>query len=135
MTYLEALGTRPRNTPEEDFHIGLVQHIRWRLRKGVIFWHTPNGGARSKASAGKLKAMGVRPGVFDLMFIIPVSGEPPAICFLELKAGRNKMSTEQNIFAAELDKLGIPWAVSYSIDHAIQVLEAWQAIKPEAKRR
>jgi hypothetical protein len=36
------------------------------------FFHCPNGGLRSKAAAGKLKAEGVRPGVPD--FLLPASG-------------------------------------------------------------
>jgi hypothetical protein len=34
----------------------------------TVWWHTPNGGKRSKVTAAKLKKMGVRPGVADLVF-------------------------------------------------------------------
>ena len=50
----ELRSTRPRKTPEDDLQIALVEHIRWRIMPRVIFFHVPNGGARSKATGGRL---------------------------------------------------------------------------------
>ena len=36
-----------------------------------LLFHVPNGGARSKATAGRLKAEGVKPGVPDLCLPVP----------------------------------------------------------------
>jgi hypothetical protein len=46
-------------------------------------FHCPNGGKRNKREAGRLKAMGVRPGVSD--YILPVSRGLYHALFIELK--------------------------------------------------
>lgn len=120
-------GTRKKDTGEEDLQINLVKHLGWRLKPGVVFWHTPNGGKRSKASAGRLKAMGVRAGIFDLMFLLP----GPRAFGLELKWKSGTMEPEQETFGAELDALGIEWACAWTLDDALRILEAVGAIKPE----
>jgi hypothetical protein len=47
-------------------------------------YHTPNGGKRSKATAGRLKAMGVKAGVPDLHLPVPSRGYHGL--WLEMKA-------------------------------------------------
>jgi hypothetical protein len=121
----ELRTTRPKRTPEEDMQINLVKHIQWRIMPDVVFFHVPNGGARSKASAGRLKAMGVRAGVLDLIFLLP----GPRTFLLELKHGSNRMSDEQEALAADLDALGIEWACAWTLDDALKILEAVGAIK------
>ena len=46
-------------------------------------FHIPNGGSRHKIEAGKLKAMGVKPGVPDLALLVPKG--PYNGLFIELK--------------------------------------------------
>lgn len=54
----------------------------------------PNGGHRSKATAGKLKAEGVKPGVPDLH--LPVPRGPHRSLYLEIKRQKGgKLSEEQ----------------------------------------
>lgn len=113
---------------EADIQRALVQHLRLRHKPGVIWWHTPNGEARSKATGARLKAMGVRAGVFDLILLLP----GPVTFLLELKAGSNKMSPAQEQFAKDLNEIGIGWACAWSIDDALAVLEGIGAITPEA---
>lgn len=54
----------------------------------------PNGGKRDKATAGKLKAEGVKPGVPDVFLPAPIVGSPTrnptAGLFIELKRSANK---------------------------------------------
>jgi hypothetical protein len=54
------------------------QHPELRLLFAI-----PNGGARSKAAAGKLKAEGVRPGIPDLCLPVPRGGY--SALYIELK--------------------------------------------------
>lgn len=35
----------------------------------VVWWHTPNGGKRVAFEAKRLKQMGVKPGIHDLLFL------------------------------------------------------------------
>lgn len=62
------------NRPEETLHRACVAYLRASLPKPWIVWHTPNGGGRSKAEAGILKAMGVLAGMPDLFVLGPWDG-------------------------------------------------------------
>jgi hypothetical protein len=126
--YLELIGKHARKNEEEQLQRAIVEHLRLRHKPGVIFFHCPNGEARSKATGGRLKAMGVRAGVFDLILMLP----GPVTFLLELKAGSNKMSPAQEQFAKDLNEIGIGWACAWSIDDALAVLEGIGAITPEA---
>lgn len=69
--------------PEEVLHRACLDYLRATLPKPWIVWHTPNGGGRSKAEAGILKAMGVLAGMPDLFVLGPSGlftthdGDPP----------------------------------------------------------
>lgn len=123
-------GRRDIQREEELVHLSLVEHLRWRADKRVIWWHTPNELVRSEAQAKKFKAMGGRAGVYDFAFIVPVKGEPPAACFLELKVPGGIVSKEQLRFGADCDALGIENAIAWNIDQAVAILQAW-GILPE----
>ena len=60
--------------PEEALHRACLDYLRATLPKPWIVWHTPNGGGRSKAEAGILKAMGVLAGMPDLFVLGPWDG-------------------------------------------------------------
>jgi len=68
---LEFRTTRPKRDDEEQLHRAVWEQFLWRREKYVVGFHCPNEGKRSKASAGRLKALGVVPGVFDLIFFVP----------------------------------------------------------------
>lgn len=121
------LDTRPRNIGEEVFHKALVERLRWEhADKRCLWWHTPNGGPRSKGAAGKLKAMGVLPGVPDLQFMFP-DGH---VAFLELKRPNGVMSEAQYDFESRCRRYGVEYAVAYSMDQAVEILTAWGVLKP-----
>lgn len=112
-----------RNNPEEILHRAVVQlldHLGW------WYWHTPNGELRDKRVAGKLRAMGVRPGVVD--FII---GEPFMVPFLsgnmiamELKILPNKLIRAQRKFMEAAEARGWLTGVCHSMDEVIGFLKA-----------
>src|SRR6516165_5059622 len=56
---------------EDQIQKTLVKHLQLRCRPDVVWWHTPNGGYRFKITAALLKALGVIPGVPDLIFFWP----------------------------------------------------------------
>ena len=45
------------------------------LAPGVEFWHTPNGGTRNAIEGKRLKELGTRAGVHDLLFLRPTQFE------------------------------------------------------------
>jgi hypothetical protein len=128
--YLKLMGTKPRNDAETQLQAAVIEHVKLRARKGVLWFHVPNGEHRTKATGAKLKRMGVRAGVADLVFILPPNGEA---CFLELKADGGRPSDSQLQFATDCESAGAAYAIAWDLEHALTMLEAWRVIKPEAR--
>lgn len=59
----------------------------------------PNGGLRNPITAARMKAEGAREGVWDIFLPVPqVNEHGHIICcglFIEMKVGKNKLSTKQ----------------------------------------
>jgi hypothetical protein len=110
---------------ELQLHIAIVDLLKATAAPGVIWWHTPNGERRDKRTAAKLKAMGVRPGVSDLIISAP-SGQ---MMFMEIKCGGGRCTDAQSDFFAAMRANGHSCAVVWSLDEAVAVLSAWGAIK------
>lgn len=122
-------GRRNREREEEIIHLALVEHLRWRADKRVIWWHTPNELVRTVAQAKKFTAMGGRAGVYDFAFILPDAC--PA--FLELKVEDGIVSKDQLKFGADCDALGVENAVAWNLDQALSILTAWGVIPEETQ--
>ncbi len=103
--------------PEEVTHRQIAAMLRMSLPKPWLFFHVPNGGGRSKAEAGILKALGTRPGVPDLL----VAGEGRVIG-VEVKAPKGYLSSAQKDTIAALAEAGIPTVVVKSLPEAITAL-------------
>lgn len=67
-----------------------------------VFWHTPNGGKRDKATAGTLKMMGLKAGINDLIIV----GSQKRIVFVECKDSDGRPSKEQKDFHQTLINFG-----------------------------
>jgi hypothetical protein len=79
----------------------------------------PNGGERNIAVAGKLKAEGVKRGVFDIFlpYAAPAPGVPRHFyngLFVEMKIKPNKLTDEQQQFMSDMLRGGYQCAVCYS---------------------
>lgn len=81
---------------EHQLQASIIAEVDYRAnqdeRWGRVF-AVPNGGHRNKATAGKLKAEGVRAGVPDLLLLLPSRGFHGLA--IELKVGRNHETSEQ----------------------------------------
>jgi len=64
----------------------------------------PNGGKRSKAVAGKMKASGVKSGVLDLN--LPVRRGLFTSLWIEMKYGKNTMTDKQKEFKQFVEEQG-----------------------------
>jgi hypothetical protein len=74
----------------------------------------PNGGARSKATAGRLKAEGVTPGVPDLFI-------PEWRLWIEMKRTKGgSVSKEQKIMIDYLQSVGYSVKLCFGFDDAIK---------------
>jgi hypothetical protein len=113
---------------EEAIHVSILAYLRAVLEPPAKVLHPANGGARSKATAGRLKAMGVLAGVPDLMVLLP----PARLLLIEVKGPRGRVSPEQQAFARDALAMGFPFAVVRSIDETRAALRLWQVPTREA---
>lgn len=80
-----------------NLSLGKYPELKW-------LFAIPNGGHRTKAVAGKLKASGVKAGVFDLC--LPVPRGCYTSLWIEMKYGKNKATPEQLEFKAFIEGQG-----------------------------
>lgn len=89
----------------------------------AYMFHIPNGGLRSKATAVRLKAAGVKPGVPDIF--LPATRGQHAGLFIEMKYGKNKPSPEQQRYLDLLSREGYAVSVCYGCEEAIECITAY----------
>lgn len=118
-------------------------NLQWPEYRGLLF-AVPNGGARSKATAGKLKAEGVVPGVADLILLVPHLGFPHIIegnademvsyvgtadlfCGLciEMKTAKGHQSPEQKEWQTKVESKGYRYAVVRSLEEFMFVVNGY----------
>jgi hypothetical protein len=119
---------------ELQIQIALVEHLKYRCRRDVVYFHVPNGELRDKRTAAKLKAMGELPGVADLVFVWserPAHGYVPVLqnLYLELKTPSGTMSPEQLLFRDRIIDAGGYYHCANSIDTALEILRAHGILK------
>jgi hypothetical protein len=101
----------------------------------------PNGGLRAKATAAKLKAEGVRPGVPDLLLLVPA---PSSSRFfgcsglaIELKRAKGGRATKaQTEWLSRLERNGFAVVVAHGWRHAADAIEDYLELNtPERAAR
>ena len=112
---------------EHQLQIALIQHLKYRARPGVIYFHVPNGELRDKRAAAKLKAMGVLPGVADLVFVWDDDGLRNL--YLELKAKGRRQTLEQITFAEVIALAGASYRCTDNLDDALAILKSFNLLK------
>lgn len=109
---------------EHDLQVALIAECDHRALINPLWGYIfaiPNGGQRSKAQGGKLKAEGVRAGIPDLF--LPVARRECHGLFLELKVGSNKPSMQQIRMIDRLKLQGYGAAVIWELQMAINLIE------------
>lgn len=97
-------------------------NLQWPEYRGLLF-AVPNGGARSKATAGKLKAEGVVAGVSDLILLVPKQWAF-ALC-IEMKTAKGRQSPEQKEWQSKVESHGYRYAVCRSLDEFMAVVNGY----------
>jgi hypothetical protein len=115
---------------ETQIQTALVERFNLMGRNDAVCFHVPNGGWRFKRSAGILKAMGVLPGVSDLIFLWP---ERNAL-FLELKAAKRVMTPAQEKFAWQMKKCGFAVEWADNLDEALAILMRYGLLTKTIRR-
>lgn len=86
----------------------------------------PNGGSRHPAVARKLKAEGVRRGISDIC--VPIARKGYHGAFIEMKYGKNKLTSEQTAFHKFLEDGGYFTATAYGSQDAQRQIEEYLEI-------
>lgn len=117
---------------EATDHLALFDFLaRIEGREPDVRWafHCPNGEKRDKATAAKLKRMGVRAGVPDILMPItnatPIGGEFFVGLAIELKAGKNTVTDEQGAWLECLQLNGWCTHVVYDWVDAARIIVRW----------
>ena len=90
-------------------------------------YHVPNEGKRTKATAGILKSLGLKPGVPDLILDYP-AGVYHGLR-IEMKYGKNLPSEDQKDWLRQLQAAGYFVAVVWSANAAIHLLTEYMNLK------
>jgi hypothetical protein len=85
----------------------------------------PNGGKRHPATAVKMKAEGVKAGVWDLF--IPVAVDEHCGMFIEMKFGKNHLTDNQVEFNLDVGN-AYKWMVCYSAIEACHAIGEYLGI-------
>ena len=85
-------------------------------RLGTIF-AVPNGGYRSKATAGRMKSEGLKAGVWDIF--IPIQMGQHCGMWIEMKVGKNRLTPGQFAFRNTVGD-AYKWKVCYSWHNAVE---------------
>jgi hypothetical protein len=92
----------------------------------AIYFHPPNGGSRNAVEAAKLKKMGVKAGVPDLIILDRHHGFHGLA--LELKVGTNNLTANQIKWLERLHGLGWCCYVSWSLDEILVLIDWYYGI-------
>ena len=112
-----ARSPTPMKVSEDDLQISCFQWIElMRPAHPILEWiiHVPNGGKRPRGAAGKLKAMGVKPGVLDVLLPLPFNGWSGLA--IEMKVGSNKTTEQQDDWLQVFEASGYYTAVCYTLE-------------------
>ena len=112
-----AFLARDEPLSEYELQCAIADFLDWALPPEIVWSHLPFGELRDKATAAKLKRMGVRAGWPDFAIV----WDP--MIFIELKAGRNTLSPAQRRFKIEAIGRGHRWYEARSVDEVIAALD------------
>ena len=118
------MAHKPRRRDEEALQRSIAAYLTIAAPKALWF-AVPNGEARSKATAGRLKAQGVRAGVADLCFVL----RDGTAAFMELKVNGNRQSAAQLVFEQRCIEAGVPYVVATSFDQAVEIFKGWGVVR------
>lgn len=122
------MSRNKRFRPEESLQRACIKWVE--LKKTSYpdleyLFHVPNGGKRTAAEAGILKATGVRPGVPDLLLPLPSPTGQYRGLALELKSPKGRLTPQQLKWLIRLSQDDYFCAVIRNLDDFIRCIEMW----------
>jgi hypothetical protein len=120
---------------EDALHKSIVAHLRARLQKPWMFWHTPNSGIRrsgdnAAAYGGYLKSMGQQSGIPDLFILGPdrhliaieLKAPPVTLKGGKLSEAKPRISDDQRAVINALGVNGVPTLIIRDLDQCMIAL-------------
>ena len=104
-----------------DTHLDLYPEVAY-------LFHVPNGGLRAKTTAIRLKLMGVRRGISDLILLVPRGGFHGLLIELKIMDGagrKSRVSKEQKAFISFEQRQGYCAVICYDRFEAIRTIIAY----------
>ena len=115
----------PRNNPEHDLQVAVCQFLRFALPPDVEWSSSLSGAFLGPSQRSKMKASGLRPGVPDMVLIIPGKGA----VWIELKSDVGVVSPDQKRWALAIGAQR--WRLCRSVQDVYNALVSW-GIEPRA---
>ena len=128
---LTAEEYRNRHMSEEAIHKAVVD---WADRQAQVepalqlLFHVPNGGSRHPAEAKKLRQLGVRQGLPDLLLphaMPDANGGASWGLVLELKSPSGRLRDNQKWWLKRFREQGWAIGVAWSVDEAVHVIQRY----------
>ena len=110
--------------PEQQIHRAVVQHLRQRGVKDLVYLHPANGGFRRRIRSKNIFRLKRSCCASDLL--LWHQGKSFA---LELKAPRGKATESQLQFLADMEKAGVCTCLAVGLDAALRKLETWGLLR------
>ncbi len=109
---------------ESVLQIAAVTWFRYQY-PGIrhLLFAIPNGGYRNSREAARMKSEGVQAGVPDLFLAVARKGKNGL--FIEMKAGRNKLTPEQAAMLISLERQGYMTQVCRSFDDFEKIINGY----------
>ena len=112
---------------EDAIQRTVFSHLRVRGAPGVFAFHPANGGYRRPVEAARLKGLGVRAGVPDVIAI-----HHGHVYALELKTEHGKATEGQLQAIEDIRAAGGHAQICQGLDRALAVLEGWGLLRGRA---
>ncbi|MEP3245141.1 MAG: hypothetical protein ABJN40_13345 [Sneathiella sp.] len=119
---VDLMSKKPRKKmefPEYDLQCAVARFLAIALPPEAVWFHVPNGEKRSKLVSARLKEMGLKPGVPDILIY-----HRHQIYFIELKVGSKGASSYQCDMIEALEKNGAIGAICRSVEEVEDFLAA-----------
>ncbi len=117
---------KKRATPEFALQCAVHDYLRLQYPR-LLYFAVPNGEKRTRFTGARLKRMGVRAGVADILvfWLDPITHVFRGAA-LELKAGKNPLEPTQEVFLYDWVMCGGHYALIRSLDDLKKAFSEWQ---------
>ena len=108
---------RDRKKPSDEEHSTQAACVAWfrgeHQALAKLLFAVPNGGGRSKAQGGKLKAEGVLRGVADLLLLVP-AGDYHGLCIEMKREKGSRWEKEQREWKEIVEAQGYKYIICHN---------------------